>query len=140
MPFGMTALTRAKSGAYSARKGIPKDVQDEYERLYGCRWEAKLTLPAMLKHAEAKAQHCAWLAEIETRIDTIRAKQNGGGQTLSQKQAWALAGEWYRWFVAQYEENPGTPDRWRQNFWALIERLEEYAPEGVLANNRKDLE
>jgi hypothetical protein len=139
MPFGMAALTRAKSGAYSARKGIPKDVQDEYERLYGYRWEAKLTLPAALTQAEAKAKYGEWISEIETRIDTIRSHRNGGGQSLSQKQARALAGEWYRWFASQHEENPGPPDRWSQNFWALIERLEQHAPESVLAENWKDL-
>jgi hypothetical protein len=140
MPFGMAALNRSKSGAYTARKGIPKDVQEEYERLYGHRWEAKLTLPATLKPAEAKARYGEWLTEVETRIDTIRARRNGNRQALSQKQARALAGEWYRWFIAQHEDNPGVPERWRQNFWALIDRLEELAPDSVLANNRKDLD
>jgi len=32
MAFAMTALTRLPSGAYAARKGIPKDVQEEYFR------------------------------------------------------------------------------------------------------------
>ena len=93
----MAALTRSKSGAYAARKGIPKDVQDEYERLYGYRWEAKLTLPAALKPAEAKAQYGEWLAEIETRIETIRSHRNGGGQALSQKQASVLRHPWEAW-------------------------------------------
>jgi len=140
MPFGMAALTRSKSGAYTARKGVPKDVQDEYERLFGHRWEAKLTLPATLTQAEAKAQYGEWLTVVETRIETIRARQNGNGQALSQKQARALAGEWYRWFTVQHEDNPGSVEHWRQNFWALIERLEEHAPESVLASNWKNLD
>src|SRR5262245_8053234 len=140
MPFAMAALNRSKSGAYTARKGIPKDVQEEYERLFGPRWEAKLTLPATLKPAEAKARYGQWLTDVETRIDTIRARRNGHKQALSQKQARALAGEWYRWFVAQHADNPGPPERWRQNFWALIERLEDHAPDSVLANNWKDLD
>jgi hypothetical protein len=140
MPFGMAALNRSKSGAYTARKGIPKDVQDEYERLYGHRWEAKLTLPATLKPAEAKARYGEWLTDIETRIDTIRTRRNGNGQKLSEKQVRALAGEWYRQFIAEREDNPGSPERWRQNFWALIERLEEHAPESVLADNWKSLD
>ena len=74
MPFAMAALNRSKSGAYTARKGIPKDVQGKYERLYGYRWEAKLTLPASLKPAEAKAQYAEWLTEVERRIDTIRSR------------------------------------------------------------------
>jgi len=32
MRFIMAALTRSKSGAYTARKGIPKDLQEEYSR------------------------------------------------------------------------------------------------------------
>jgi integrase len=140
MPFGMAALTRSKSGAYTARKVIPKDVQDEYEHLFGQRWEVKLTLPATLTPAEAKAQYGEWLTEVETRIETIRAGQNGNRQSLSQKQARALAGEWYRGFIALHEDNPGGKERWAQNFWALVSRLEEHAPESVLANSWKNLD
>src|SRR5262252_8738868 len=66
MAFGMAALSRSKSGAYTARKSIPKDVQDEYERLFDHRWEAKLTLPAKLTPAQAKAQYGEWLTDVET--------------------------------------------------------------------------
>jgi hypothetical protein len=42
MHFKMVALTRCKkTGAYIARKGIPADVRDAHEKLYGARWEAK---------------------------------------------------------------------------------------------------
>jgi hypothetical protein len=75
MPFGMAALTRSKSGTYTARKGIPKDVQEADARLYGPRWEVKLTLPAGLRQSEAKARYGEWLGEIERRIDAIRAGQ-----------------------------------------------------------------
>jgi hypothetical protein len=40
MVFRMVGLKRAPSGAYNARKAIPKDVQDQYARLYGPRHEA----------------------------------------------------------------------------------------------------
>ncbi len=140
MAFLMAALNRSKSGAYTARKSIPKDVQAEYERLYGQSWEAKLTLPATLKPQEAKAQHAVWVAEVETRITTIRARQRSDRQPLSQKQARALAGEWYQWFVAQHEDNPGTPEWWDQNFRALVDRLEDHAPEGLLAGGWKNLD
>src|SRR5262249_22990033 len=86
MAFGMAALSRSKSGAYTARKGIPKDVQEEYARQ---RWEAKMTFAATLPWTEA-ARYGKWLAEIETRIDTIRARRNGSGQALSQRQIRAL--------------------------------------------------
>jgi len=140
MPFLMVALNRSKSGAYVARKGIPKDVQAEYARLYGQCWEAKLTLPADLKPQEAKAKHAEWLANIETRINTIRAGQNGVRQSLTQKQANALAGEWYREFTARHEDNPGSPERWNENFWVLLDQLLEYAPESITTQDRKDLD
>jgi len=34
-------------------------------------------------------------------------------QSLTQRQALALAGEWYIWYVARHEENPGTVEHWR---------------------------
>jgi hypothetical protein len=55
----------------------------------------------------AEAQFNRWLSEIKTRISTIRAARKGEGQTLTHRQAQALAVEWYRWYVAQHEENPG---------------------------------
>ncbi len=56
-----------------------------------------------------------WTTEIETRIATIRAAQRGEGQSLSEKQAFAPAGEWYVWYVGRHEENPGRPDIHLQN-------------------------
>jgi hypothetical protein len=31
-------MARAKSGAFKARKGIPRDVRDGYQALYRVRW------------------------------------------------------------------------------------------------------
>jgi integrase len=114
------ALTRNKSGEYIARKGIPKDVRQPYAKLFGLGWEVRLTLPAHLTESAAKAKHGEWLAEIETRIETLRATANGKGQPLTQKQAHALAGRWYRWFTRQYEANPGDPKHWRELLDILV--------------------
>ena len=46
MLFRMASARRSKSGSITVRKGIPKDVREEYARLYGPGWEAKLTVPA----------------------------------------------------------------------------------------------
>ena len=135
----MTALTRNKSGEYVARKGIPKDVRREYERLYGTGWEARLTLPAHLTEAQAKAKHGEWLADIETRIETLRAVAKGKGQPLTQMQAHALAGRWYRWFTKQYEDNPGDPEHWRDLHDTLIwSVIYPHAPDEVLENLAAD--
>jgi len=131
----MTALMRNKSGEYVARKGIPKDVRKEFERLYGTGWEARLTLPAHLTEAEAKAKHSEWLAEIETRIETLRAIAKGKGQPLTQMQAHALAGRWYHWFTRQYEDNPGTQEHWRELHDTLVwSVIYPHAPNEVLEN------
>ena len=116
----------------STRKAIPKDVRDEYQRLYGQRWEAKLTLPAGAKAQDAKVRVGEFTAEVESRIEAIRAAKRGEGQSLTQRQALALAGEWYIWYVARHEENPGTVEHWRVMWDVLISHLEEHGPDWVI--------
>jgi integrase len=124
MPFALVRMTRVKSGSYSVRKAIPADVREEYERLYGQRWEAKFTIPAGTPPQEAKAQHAAYLALVETRIQAIRDAKDGRARSLSEREALALAGAWYRWFTGQHEDNPGEPARWANLNFALGELLE----------------
>jgi hypothetical protein len=104
MSFRMATPRHTKSRSITVRKGIPKDVRAEYQRLYGPGWEAKLTVPAGTPAHEAKIRASEFLADVETRIATIRAAQRGEGQSLSQRQAFALAGEWYVWYVGLHEE------------------------------------
>jgi integrase len=120
----------SKSHAITIRKGIPKDVRDEYQRLYGKRWEDKLTVPAGTK--DAKVRVSEFTTEVEGRIATIRAAQRGEGQSLTQRQALALAGEWYASYIAQHEENPGTVEHWQGMWDALLNLLEDHAPAYVM--------
>jgi hypothetical protein len=83
MALRMVALVRAKGGEWFARKVIPKDVQDEYARRFGMRWEAHLKLPAETPRPIAKVQLGEWIAEIETRIETLRADKRGEGHRTS---------------------------------------------------------
>jgi hypothetical protein len=135
----MTTLTRNKSGEFVARKGIPKDVRQAYSERYGVGWEVRLTLPAHLTEAEAKAKLGEWTAEVETRIETLRATAKGKGQPLTQKQAHALAGRWYHWFTKQHEANPGDPKHWRELhdllIWDVIRR---HAPDEYEENPEAD--
>jgi integrase len=110
--FCVSRLGRSKSGAWKSRKRLPEDVRLEYQRLYGPGWEVKLTIPADTPPEKAKARHAAWLAEVEGRVATLRASKRGKGQDLSQREADALAGDWYRWFVGRHHDNPGSPKRW----------------------------
>ncbi len=91
MAVRMAGLNRLPNGQFFARKVIPVDVRDAYERLYGVRWEAHLKLPADTSKHEAKTRHGEWLAEIETRIATLRATAKGEGQPLTRLNAIALA-------------------------------------------------
>ena len=65
MALRMVALNRAADGRWFARKGIPKDVRGEYERLYGHKREAHLKLPADTSKHAAKALLGEWSAEVE---------------------------------------------------------------------------
>ena len=67
--------------------------------------------PAHCPEPCGQVQFSQWQADIESRIATARAKQRGDGRDLTQKQAHAPAGKWYRWLVGQPEENPGNPNR-----------------------------
>ena len=75
-----------------------------------------------------------------SQIEAIRAARRGEGQSLTQRQALALAGEWYNWYVARHEENPGTLEHWRVMWDVLISRLEDYAPDWVIEDGWRDLE
>src|ERR1700751_1400440 len=91
--FCVSSLKRAKSGAYKSRKRLPTDVRCEYQAVYGGpAWEEKFRRPAGTPPAKAKAEFAAWLAEIEGRVTTLRAKQRGEGHDLTQRDARALAG------------------------------------------------
>ena len=139
MALRMVGLVRTTDGRWFARKGIPKDVRDDYARLYGVRREAHLKLPGDLPHSEARARLGEWTADVETRIATLRAKQNGEGQPLTKLNAVALAGRWYTWYVKQHEDDPGPEKRWRDLGEQLIwDVLYPHAPDSYHKNPKAD--
>jgi len=103
----MVSLNPSKSGALVACKAIPKGARAEYKRLYGVSREVILKIPSGTPKAQAKALHGQWLAEVEIRIERIRAAAKGEGQPLTKLNALALSGRWYAWFVARHESDPG---------------------------------
>jgi len=123
MPIRMAALNLSATGATKSRKAIPKDVRAEYKRLYGVSHEAILVVPAGTSKAQAKALHGQWLAEVETQIERIRAAAKGTGQPLTQRNALALSGRWYSWFVARHADDPGSPEHWADRKEHLLERV-----------------
>jgi hypothetical protein len=126
--FSVSSLVRSKSGAWKSRKAIPASIRAEYQRLYGgpraraaAAWEAIFSEPASTPFHRAKALHAAWLALVDQRIAALKgARVSEGGVELSQREADALAGEWYRWFLAQHNDNPGSAKDWstlREILW-----------------------
>ncbi len=107
-----TKLTPTKGGGFTARKRIPADVQSDYQRLFSVRWEARLTIKDGTPILSARAQHREWLTEIESRIANIRAERDGDGRSLTSKDARALSGEWYRWWLERQPEHPNALEQW----------------------------
>ena len=112
MPRVATQLTPTKNGGFTARKRIPGDVQDDYERLYGVRWEARLGIAPGTPIVQARAQHREWTSEVESRIANIRASKKGEGRLLTPKDARALAGEWYHWFTERHLQRGEPAAHW----------------------------
>jgi hypothetical protein len=98
MPRVATKLTPTGAGGFVARKRIPADVQDEYQRLYNVRAEARFN-SGPVPILTARAKHREWSNEIEARFANIRAARTGQGRMLTRREARALAGEWYGWFI-----------------------------------------
>ena len=85
-----------RGGIYWFRKKIPDDLRP----LIGRR-EEKFSLKTR-DPAEAKILFAKAAAEIEERWSNLRR----GRLSLTHKQAWAVAGEIYREFVAAHEDDP----------------------------------
>lgn len=119
----MVALNPSKSGGWIARKAIPEDARVEYKRLYGVRREAILKVPRGTSKAQAKALHGQWLSEVETRIERIRAVVAGEGQPLTIRDAQALSGRWYHFFLARHHDDPGSVEHWADRKEHLTERV-----------------
>lgn len=122
----MSGLGRDKnSGSWVGRKRIPEAIRSAYAATFGAAWEAKFTRPATLGEREARAAHAEWLALVEGRISLITAEVQGRGTDLTQKQAHALAGRWYRWKTERHGEDPGSPQRWTAEITKFIGSIAE---------------
>jgi integrase len=122
MPRVATKLIPAADGGWIARKRIPEDVQDSYQKLYRVRWEERFHCGPMTV-AQARARHREWLNKIEARINNIRAEDKGEGITITPKDARALSGEWYHWFIERHLERPSPNAHWKLFLELLTERI-----------------
>jgi len=108
MAIPMTTLRRAPNGEWYSRKGIPADVRESYGAAFGRSREEFFRCPRVA----AKQALREWDAAITSRIEALRAAKRGEGQALTHREAHALAGEWYLWFVARHEDEPGETEDW----------------------------
>jgi integrase len=127
----MAKLRRRKSGAWGARITIPKDLRPDYQALYSKHVEEVFYAAPDCPPSRAQVSFSEWQAVIKNRIATLRANQRGEGHDLTQHQAHALAGEWYRWYTHLHEEKPGQREHWGDYREILLERIEEAAGEWV---------
>lgn len=108
----MPSLKRAKNGDWLARKAIPAELRDAYQRAYGIRQEERFRVPSGKSPGEAKAAFVEWLADIESRISTLRAAASGQPLELTHRQRQELIGRWYDWFVVQHTDDADTVAAW----------------------------
>jgi integrase len=133
-------MSPTQGGGFAARKVIPFDVRDEYAKLYGQRTEERLNTGGPMPALLARAKHREWSSEIEARFANIRAERRGEGRTLTPKEARALAGEWYYWFVARMSGNGWPADVWQRYEGHVRDQLFEPAmASGVFAGDPLDL-
>ena len=112
MAAWMTTLRRAPNGDWFSRKRIPEDIRETYHSVFKVRQEERFRAPGSLPSERAKQTFRDWDAEITSRFEGLRTKARGEGETLTQRQVRALAGDWYLWYVGKHEDNPGSVDMW----------------------------
>jgi integrase len=120
----MVGLTRKRDGSWYARKVIPADVRDAYAQAHSKRREEFFVRPATLPRGVAEREFDDWKSDLVGRIERLRAKARGVGEDVTLREAYALAGEWYKWFVAGFDQDPDTPEQW--DYYA--EQYEEIIP------------
>ncbi|WIY51468.1 hypothetical protein O9Z70_08160 [Devosia sp. YIM 151766] len=116
MAILMPALFRAKNGDWFARKVIPPDVRDAYQRAYGIRQEERFRLTTDKSSGEAKAAFAQWVADVEGRIAALRSAASGEALELSHRELHDLAGRWYDWFIAQHTDGDASVEVWDHHY------------------------
>jgi hypothetical protein len=96
-----------KTGVYYFRRVVPEALRAAVGKV-----EERVSLRTK-DPREAAARHPEVAARVAAEWNALR----DGPKPLTHEQASALAGLWYRWFVAKHEADPGTdPNAWMD--WA----------------------
>jgi integrase len=92
-----------KTGVYYFRKVVPEAMRELVGKV-----EVRQTLGTKTPR-DAALRHAEVAAKVASEWEALRR----GPEPLTRKQATALSGLWYRWFVPMFEEDPGEdPDGW----------------------------
>ena len=67
-PARLPKMTPTAEGGWTARKVIPEDVQDEYQRLYAKKYEERFN-SGPVPVALARQNLASWFNKIEARIE-----------------------------------------------------------------------
>jgi GH24 family phage-related lysozyme (muramidase) len=107
-----------KSGVWHLRQRTPQDLlrlKDEKVTLPVGDTFATVTIGSVVQvslrtkdNRQAKERH----AVADAALRRFWEAERNGPVKLSQKQAVALAGTFYRGYSLAFEENPGSPERW----------------------------
>jgi hypothetical protein len=101
-----------RTGVYWFRKAVPIALRHKI---------GKREILVSLKTKdpkEARAHFVRIAAEVQERWDALAVER----PPLTKKQIAGLAGEFYRWVVAEHDEDPGAPQRWLDEL-AEIDRV-----------------
>ena len=131
----ISGFANSAKGSWAAKR-LPKDVREEYGERYGQRFEAKFFAAASKGAAEARRLFRDWETEVDARIDAIRAQRTGQGVSLTPRQARALAGEWYEWFLARHPVS--DQKKWEDLRDRVHEALREAAGDDVWERSDAD--
>ena len=123
MPIHVAKLTRSKTGDF-----VSRDVREAHTRVHrgtakaalrvtraggtltGPKvWEELFKRPGSTSPSAARVAWAEWCAEIDTRVAALRAAAKGEGRPLTLRNAQALAGKWYSWFLGQHENDTSRP-------------------------------
>ncbi|MDW4497270.1 DUF6538 domain-containing protein [Sulfitobacter sp. D35] len=102
-------------------KAVPVTIGGEQDKIL-LTTHAKKSLGTKDK-GEAKLRY----HEVSVALQRFYEGLRNGPQMITERQAAALAGDYYRSLVQQYGDNPGDPERWETAMDPLVEVADEEA-------------
>ncbi len=115
-----------KTGVYRIRMRVPKDLIP----VIGKR--ERVDTLGTKDPDEARKLAPEVCARIAAEFTAARAAA-GPARRLTHREVMALCGEWYRDFLAHWEEDPGDPADWQEFAALMVSKLEDVEQHGTVA-------